>query len=101
MQGFSDEQLLMLREVEQSATEREMQIIQIAKSVHELALLFQEMSILVAEQVAISFSFPFSLSLLFFYFERSRLPKSGFSFDNSKNVLLNFKFQTALYLKSN
>ena len=48
--GFSDEQLSLLEEAEQSTDARERQIAQIAKSVHELAQLFHEMSILVTEQ---------------------------------------------------
>eukprot|EP00455_Lapot_gusevi_P022762 TRINITY_DN2370_c0_g3_i6.p1 TRINITY_DN2370_c0_g3~~TRINITY_DN2370_c0_g3_i6.p1 ORF type:complete len:305 (-),score=95.53 TRINITY_DN2370_c0_g3_i6:208-1122(-) len=52
-QGFTEEQLALLHEAEQSANERERQIATIAKSIHELAELFKEMSVLVSEQGSI------------------------------------------------
>eukprot|EP01084_Bolivina_argentea_P203455 347496_1 len=48
--GFDAEQLQRLELIEQNASERTQEILNIAKSVHELATLFQELSVLVVEQ---------------------------------------------------
>jgi len=48
--GFDDEQLQRLEQMEMNATDRTQEILNIAKSVHELATLFQELSVLVVEQ---------------------------------------------------
>ena len=48
--GLTDDQLSALEDAESSIDERERQIAKIAKSVHELAQMWQEISILVAEQ---------------------------------------------------
>mmetsp|Transcript_13323 Transcript_13323/g.20144 ORF Transcript_13323/g.20144 Transcript_13323/m.20144 type:complete len:325 (-) Transcript_13323:103-1077(-) len=48
--GFNEEQLLRLKQIERTASDRTQEILNIAKSVHELATLFQELSVLVVEQ---------------------------------------------------
>merc|ERR1719221_1014599 len=48
--GFDAEQLQRLKQIEQNASNRTQEILNIAKSVHELATLFQELSVLVVEQ---------------------------------------------------
>jgi len=48
--GFDQEQLQRLEQMEQNATDRTQEILNIAKSVHELATLFTELSVLVVEQ---------------------------------------------------
>ena len=48
--GFDAEQLQRLKQIERNANERTQEILNIAKSVHELATLFQELSVLVVEQ---------------------------------------------------
>lgn len=48
--GFDSEQLARLEQIEQNASDRTQEILNIAKSVHELATLFQELSVLVVEQ---------------------------------------------------
>eukprot|EP00483_Globobulimina_turgida_P004925 UN04934 len=48
--GFDDAQLHRLEQIEVNASDRTQEILNIAKSVHELATLFQELSILVVEQ---------------------------------------------------
>merc|ERR1712130_614277 len=48
--GFDAEQLQRLEQMEVNATDRTQEILNIAKSVHELATLFQELSVLVVEQ---------------------------------------------------
>merc|ERR1712130_281502 len=48
--GFGAEQLQRLEQMEVNATDRTQEILNIAKSVHELATLFQELSVLVVEQ---------------------------------------------------
>lgn len=48
--GFDAEQLERLEQMEATATDRTQEILNIAKSVHELATLFQELSVLVVEQ---------------------------------------------------
>ena len=45
--GFDSEQLARLEQIEQNASDRTQEILNIAKSVHELATLFQELSVLV------------------------------------------------------
>ncbi|ETO24332.1 hypothetical protein RFI_12825 [Reticulomyxa filosa] len=49
-QGFTREQLLQLEQVERDSSQRTRDIIAIAKSVNELAQLFNELSVLVVEQ---------------------------------------------------
>jgi len=48
--GFTPEQMRQMASMEESATERDKQIIHIAQSVNELAQLFKEINILVIEQ---------------------------------------------------
>ena len=48
--GFDAEQLQRLEQIELNASDRTQEIVRIAKSVHELATLFQELSVLVVEQ---------------------------------------------------
>merc|ERR1711994_261734 len=48
--GFDADQLQRLEQMEMNATDRTQEILNIAKSVHELATLFQELSVLVVEQ---------------------------------------------------
>eukprot|EP01083_Nonionella_stella_P235281 827479_1 len=48
--GFDNEQLKRLEQMEINASDRTQEILNIAKSVHELATLFQELSVLVVEQ---------------------------------------------------
>merc|ERR1712190_189139 len=48
--GFDEEQLERLEQMERNASNRTQEIVNIAKSVHELATLFQELSVLVVEQ---------------------------------------------------
>ena len=48
--GFNQQQLEMIERKEKEANEREQAILEIAKSVHELAQLFQDLSILIVEQ---------------------------------------------------
>ncbi len=48
--GFSEEQMAQLKELEQRSDEREKEIIHLVQSVNELATLFQELSLLVIEQ---------------------------------------------------
>merc|ERR1712060_929166 len=48
--GFDKEQLQRLKQMEVNASNRTQEILNIAKSVHELATLFQELSVLVVEQ---------------------------------------------------
>eukprot|EP00484_Ammonia_sp_Unknown_P002720 CAMPEP_0197057496 /NCGR_PEP_ID=MMETSP1384-20130603/97720_1 /TAXON_ID=29189 /ORGANISM="Ammonia sp." /LENGTH=326 /DNA_ID=CAMNT_0042491943 /DNA_START=35 /DNA_END=1015 /DNA_ORIENTATION=- len=48
--GFDAEQLHRLEQLERTASDRTQEILNIAKSVHELATLFQELSVLVVEQ---------------------------------------------------
>merc|ERR1719361_3048956 len=48
--GFDAEQLQRLEQIEQNASNRTQEILNIAKSVHELATLFHELSVLVVEQ---------------------------------------------------
>ena len=56
-QGFTADQIQQLDEAEQNASERQREIIAIAKSVNELAQLFNELSVLVVEQVCFVFVF--------------------------------------------
>ena len=48
--GFDEVQLARLEQMEQNASDRTQEKLNIAKSVHELATLFQELSVLVVEQ---------------------------------------------------
>jgi len=48
--GFTEAELAQLQEVEQTATEREKEIIRIAQSINDLAAIFKELSVLVIEQ---------------------------------------------------
>lgn len=48
--GFTRENMQQLEEIEQTATEREREIIKIAQSINELANLFRELQVLVIEQ---------------------------------------------------
>merc|ERR1711879_112001 len=48
--GFSESQLQALKQHEESATERQQEIIKIAKSVNELSQIFNELNILVVQQ---------------------------------------------------
>merc|ERR1711994_802238 len=48
--GFDADQLQRLEQMEMNATDRTQEILNITKSVHELATLFQELSVLVVEQ---------------------------------------------------
>merc|ERR1711997_947105 len=48
--GFDEDQLKRLEQIELNASDRTQEILNIAKSVHELATLFQELSVLVVEQ---------------------------------------------------
>jgi len=48
--GFDKDQLERLEQLELNASNRTQEILNIAKSVHELATLFQELSVLVVEQ---------------------------------------------------
>ena len=49
-QSLTDEQRLQLEEINSRSSEREKEIIRVAKSVHELATLFSELNVLVIEQ---------------------------------------------------
>lgn len=48
--GLSEQEMAALEEMNENATQREQEIIQIAKSINELASLFNELSVLVVEQ---------------------------------------------------
>ena len=50
MNGMNQQQLQKMNELEINATKKTLEIINIAKSVHELAQLFTELSVLVVEQ---------------------------------------------------
>ncbi|XP_027350951.1 syntaxin-43-like isoform X4 [Abrus precatorius] len=50
LQGFSEEQMTKLKKSEQFSEEREREIEQVAKSVHELAQIMKDLSVLVIDQ---------------------------------------------------
>ncbi|ETO24580.1 hypothetical protein RFI_12577 [Reticulomyxa filosa] len=104
-QGFTIEQLQQLEKVEHESSQRTRDIIAIAKSIHELAQLFKELSVLVVEQVLIFFSiFDFSKTWTKNKINKSKKKKKGSILDridyNVERTVDTIKFAQKEVLRS-